>query len=183
MNKNTIHTDLIRITHNSGAVSALYMITESGWIIYRDKVDTIIGIKHPGIVLGQDTWGTVWVIHNHYQIGHPQVVTLNEFTDGGEIFYDNRPVFYDTMTILRRSLVHWHEKREYSWLLHNCQHFVNKVVHGESKSEAIDKVTDIAMVVGGITSLIGFFTGNRALVNTGLGIAAGGAIGKRLSRI
>ncbi|HET9057860.1 MAG TPA: hypothetical protein VFN30_13525 [Chitinophagaceae bacterium] len=40
--------------NRSGNTSALYLTANSGKIIYRDKIDTLIGIKHPGIILGAD---------------------------------------------------------------------------------------------------------------------------------
>ncbi|HWY33200.1 MAG TPA: hypothetical protein VNX68_01055, partial [Nitrosopumilaceae archaeon] len=105
-----------------GQSSAIYMTELSGKIIYRNKIDTIIGIKHPGIVLGKDSWGTTWIIHNHYEIGRPEIVTLDEFTLGSTTFFDNRDVFYDPLTIIDRAIYFWYEKKEYGWLTHNCQH-------------------------------------------------------------
>lgn len=59
----------VEITSNN-EVSKLQFTNDSGKIIYRDKIDSLIGIKHPGIILGTDIYGTVWVIHNHYQIAN-----------------------------------------------------------------------------------------------------------------
>jgi hypothetical protein len=92
------------IVSKNGNTSLLYFTDNSGKIIYRDKIDTLIGIKHPGIILGVDNWGTVWVIHNHYQIGYPQIVTLNDFANGVAILYDSRTVFYNTSQIIKRAI-------------------------------------------------------------------------------
>jgi hypothetical protein len=162
--------------------SALYLTADSGKIIYRDKVDTIIGIKHPGIILGTDAWGTDWAIHNHYQIGFPQIVTLEEFSQGARVFHDDRPTFYDKAQIIERAISHWIERKEYGWLRHNCQQFVNKIAHNSNHSEAIDSVSDGAMLLGGTISLIGLVTGNGSAVKIGLSIAGAGAAGKVLSR-
>lgn len=165
-----------------GTTSALYMTSDSGKIIYRDKVDTIIGIKHPGIVLGADAWGTVWVIHNHYQIGHPQIVTLKSFADGNSFFYDNRPVFYSPMQIIERAIWHWMQKKEYNWLFNNCQHFVNRVTQNQHYSETIDRISNNIMAAGCYISLLGVMTSNKGVVQAGLGIAGAGAAGKILNR-
>lgn len=135
--------------------SYLYSTNDSGKIIYRDKIDTIIGIKHPGIILGMDVWGTIWVIHNHYEIGYTEIVTIDNFALNSPIFYDERPVFYDTNQITQRAINHWFTKKEYSWLFNNCQHFINKVVQNNNHSETIERVSDNAMMVGGILTLLG----------------------------
>jgi hypothetical protein len=177
-----IITNQVILTSGATA-SALYSTYDSGKIIYRDKIDTIIGIKHPGIVLGRDYWGTLWVIHNHYQIGHPQIVTFDEFAIGCRVFYDKRPVFYNRIEIIERAIYHWQNKREYSWLFNNCQHFVNKITQGKSYSETVVKVSDNAILAGGVLSLIGLFSGNKTLLNNGLAIAGVGATGKLLNKI
>lgn len=168
--------------NRSGNTSALYLTANSGKIIYRDKIDTLIGIKHPGIILGADAWGTVWVIHNHYKIGHPQIVTLEAFAEGVATFFDNRPVFYSPMKIIERAILHWIEKKEYSWLFNNCQHFINRVTQNEHYSETIDRVSNNTMAAGGFITLLGLLSGNKGLMQAGLGIAGAGATGKILNR-
>ncbi len=147
-----------------GHTSALYATAVSGRIIYRDKVDTIIGIKHPGIVIGTDAWGTVWVIHNHYQIGHPQIVSYEQFSIGQKVFYDTRPVFYDREEIVARAVQHWVEQKPYHWLLNNCQRFVNEVARGTTSSETVDRVSNNSMIAGGILTLLGVAFKNKAMV-------------------
>ena len=141
--------------------SPLYLTGNSGRIIYRNKIDSLIGSKHPGIVLGQDRWGQTWVIHNHYQIGRPQIVSFQECSAGVNVFFDDRPVFYNTIQIIERAIAHWIEKKEYGWLVNNCQQFVNDVAQGNRYSETIDKVSDGAMFTGGLVSLFGLLTGNK----------------------
>lgn len=167
----------------NGNTSALYFTAESGKIIYRDKIDTLIGIKHPGIILGADNWGTIWVIHNHYQIGHPQIETLEKFADGNRYFYDNRDVFYSPIEIIERAISHWMQKKQYNWLFYNCQHFVNQVTQNNKYSETIDKVSENAMLGGGILSLFGWLTGNKSLIQAGITIAGVGVTGKVVNSI
>ena len=160
----------------------IFIIPDSGRIIYRDKIDTLIGIKHPGIILGKDLWGTVWVIHNHYEIGYPQIVPIQQFSLGSKFFYDLRQVFYDSREIIERAIQSWKERREYSWLFNNCQHFVNKVTNDEDYSEAIDNVSNTALVTGGLVSLYGIFSGNKGAVKAGLTISGIGLAGKTLNK-
>lgn len=169
---------------NRGAqTSPIYFSQNSGRIIYRDKIDTIIGIKHPGIILGNDMWETSWVIHNHYGIGFPQIVTYQEFSMGNRVFYDNRQVFYNNLQIIERAIAHWFEKREYSWLTNNCQQFVNEVTQNSKYSESIDGVCNNAMLAGGLVSLVGLLTGNKAALSAGLSLTGVAAAGKTLSRL
>lgn len=176
-----IITNKVSINRN-GTTSALFMTADSGKIIYRDKIDTLIGIKHPGIILGSDAWGTVWVIHNHYQIGYPQIVTFESFGQGNAVFYDNRSVFYSPIEVIERAISHWIKKKEYSWLFYNCQHFVNRVTQNDHYSESVEQVTDTVMATGGILAFIGLLAGDKGLLQTGLGIVGAGATGKFLNR-
>lgn len=160
----------------------IFLVRNSGKIIYRDKIDTLIGIKHPGIILGNDTYGNTWVIHNHYGIGYPEIVTLEKFCEGAKFFFDLREVFYDSRKIIERAIMSWKERKEYSWLFHNCQHFVNKITKNQNYSEAIDDISNGAIVTGGLVSLFGLLSGNKAAVNAGLTIGGLGIAGKTLNQ-
>lgn len=173
-----------RVNFTRGGVTADLIVTaDSGKIIYRGKIDTIIGVPHPGIILGQDIWGTTWVIHNHYKNGKAEIETLEKFSDGQDWFYDDRSVFYNRYEIIDRAITDWNKKEEYHWLTNNCQHFINRISRNEHKSDTVERVTDNAMLGGGLLTLVGLLTKNKALINAGLGIAGAGAIGKGISRI
>jgi len=166
-----------------GITSSLIITPDSGKIIYRGKINTVIGVPHPGLLLGQDIWGDIWVIHNHYKNEKAEIETLETFAAGENWFYDNRQVFYNSYEILDRAITHWLRKEKYNWLTNNCQHFVNRVTRDEHKSETVDKVSDNAMIGGSILALVGLFTKNKTLVNIGLGVAGAGALGKGFSRV
>lgn len=166
---------------NGGAI-VLSLTQNSGRIVYRNKINTLIGVLHPGIELGVDQYGNRWIVHHHYKNTYPTIEHEGSFGQGENIFYDGRTVNYNQFQILERALIAWWNGNEYHWLWKNCQHFVNVIAKGESKSEAVDRVADSAMLLGGITALIGLISGNKTVTNIGLGVAAGGAIGKGLSR-
>jgi hypothetical protein len=151
-----------------GRMLAIYMISRSGKIIYRNKIDTIIGIVHPGIILGSDEFSVIWVIHNHYKIGHPEIVTLEEFAEGVQVFEDIRTVSYSPMEIVERSIESWKQKKQYSWLSHNCQQFVNNITLNKNHSEALEKIANRGLLVGGGLLLLGIFMGNKNLIKAGL---------------
>jgi hypothetical protein len=167
----------------SGVTAALIITADSGRIIYRGKIDTVIGVAHPGIILGQDIWGETWVIHNHYLNGRTEIETLAQFCNGQEWFFDDRQVFYNRFEIIDRAITQWLAKEKYNWLTNNCQHFVNRVTRNEHKSDTIDRVSNNVMLGGGILALFGALTGNKTLRNIGLTVAGTGLAGKGISRI
>ena len=97
---------------NGNTITWIFITNNSGKIIYRDKVDTLMNVTHPGIILGKNSRGEEMVIHNHYQIGYAEIVTLNEFTLGSRYFFDPRKVFYSTRIIIERAIESWKEKNE-----------------------------------------------------------------------
>jgi hypothetical protein len=166
----------------SGVTAALIVTADSGKIIYRGKIDTIIGVPHPGLILGQDIWGT-WVIHNHYLNGKAEIETLETFSAGQDWFYDDREVFYNRYEIIDRAITDWNKKEKYNWLTNNCQHFINRITRNEHESDTVDRVSNNVMLGGGLLTLIGLLTKNKGLLNAGLGIAGAGALGKGISRM
>jgi hypothetical protein len=178
--KNTF-IDGVTIT-KSNEVSQLLFTNDSGKIVYRDKIDSLIGIKHPGIILGTDIYGTTWVIHNHYEIGHPEIVTWEQFSLGVEVFYDTRPISYDRFEIVSRAIEYWVNKKEYSWLYHNCQHFVNKVTRNIFQSESLDRIGNNLIAVGLTGGVLGHASKNKVGGNLGLAAAFLGLIVKVASK-
>lgn len=168
--------------NRSDASSWIYENANTGKIIYRNKIDTLIGTPHPGIVLGEDIWGTVWIIHNHYRNGKVEIDPLESFSEGIEVFYDSRPILYSTSDIIARAIQHYFQKKEYHWLTHNCQHFINNVTQGSHYSETVDRVSDNVMLIGGATTIVGFLINDKACIRTGLAITGVGSLGKGISR-
>lgn len=172
----------IHLTRTDGVALVLSMTANSGRIIYRDKIDTIIGIKHPGIYLGTDQFGEHWIAHHHYEHGKPAIETLDAFAKGNQCFWDDREVNYDQYTIVHRAIETWNNGLEYHWLRQNCQHFVNTVTQNRHYSEGVDEASNWAMILGGLAALAGHATGNKGLRNAGLFVAGGGVVGKIASR-
>jgi hypothetical protein len=173
----------IQLTRNDGVTLVLSMTADSGRIIYRDKIDTIIGIKHPGIYLGTDQFGVDWIAHHHYENGKPAIETLDAFAKGNQCFWDEREVFYNRHEIVYRAVEYWRNGKYYHWLRQNCQHFVNEVVQNKHYSEGVDKGADIAMGTGGFMLLAGLILGNKTLVQAGLVTTTVGGIAKIGNRV
>ncbi|MBS1594103.1 MAG: hypothetical protein JST90_07245 [Bacteroidetes bacterium] len=160
----------------------LFWTENSGRIVFRKKIDTVIGIDHPGIVLGKDIYGYEWIAHHHYKNVYPSIDRMDAFSLGREVYYSNKPVYYDRAKIVERTIYHWLEKKEYSWLRQNCQHFVNNIANGTHTSEAIEDIGNMAFTASGITGLIGLFTGNKTLKKIAVVSATVGIGAKALSR-
>ncbi len=140
----------------------------SGRIVYRRKIGTVVGVNHPGIILGLDNYGYEWVAHHHYKNVYPSIDRLDAFALGQGVFYDERPVWYDRKIIVERALRHWLEQKEYNWLRQNCQHFVNNVASDTHESEAIDQVANLGLTISGVAGILGIVTGNKTLTNIAL---------------
>lgn len=161
----------------------IYFTENSGKIIYRDKIDTIIGIKHPGIILGDDIEGTTWVIHNHYKIGQPEIVTLQAFSLGAKTFYDNRTVWYHREEIVDRAIEAWKMKEKYHWLYNNCQHFVSEASQGKRKSETLNRIGNNLIAIGLGTGALGAAKKSKPLARVGLIVALFGFLIKLFSNL
>ncbi len=173
-----------RVSFQSGQdTSALIVTADSGRIIYRRKIDTVIGVNHPGILLGVDIWGNTWVVHNHYKYGYAVVENIADFCAGQDWWFDNRPLPYDKYTIVNHALCQWQTKKPYHWLTNNCEHFVNRIVGHSHKSNTVDKISDWAIFWGGLAAIIGLIAGKKVLFQLGAGIATTGFLGKGVSRL
>ena len=149
----------------------LYWTADSGRIVYRKKINTLIGIDHPAIILGEDGEGYLWVVHHHYRNTYPTVDRIDTFSLGENIFYDLREVCYDRYTIVERAIQHWMEAKEYNWLWQNCQHFVNGIACDNHQSEGVNDAANKGLIFSGILGLLGLATGNKAMVNIAIGTA------------
>ena len=168
---------------NNSINSELFYTKDSGKIIYRNKIDTLIGIKHPGIILGDDLCGTTWVIHNHYQIGFAEIVTFNSFAAGTEVFYDNRPVNYNPEEIIARAIDCWLSKKEYHWLFNNCQHFVNNIVRNKHSSETLNRVGNFLITIGLGTGSLAVHRKRKEVLHLGIFLVGLGLLLKLLNNI
>jgi hypothetical protein len=161
----------------------IFEYVDSGKVITREKVDTLTKVFHPGIIIGKDKWGRIWVAHNHYSNNRPTFDLLVTFCSSKQALWDNRPVKFSREQIVERAIAEVLKGKEYKWANYNCQIFVNLVVREEHISEAVDKISDAAMIGGLGLTLLGLFTKNKALTATGLAIAGTGGVAKGYSRI
>lgn len=79
MNYTITNESIYLPTKDSGKLR-LTITDNSGRIVYRNKIDTIIGIKHPGIELGIDQYGNRWIAHHHYENNVPAIESEQVFS-------------------------------------------------------------------------------------------------------
>lgn len=175
---------VVNILPNSHRLpQSLYWVSDSGKIVYRKKINTLMGIDHPGIILGEDEDGYLWVMHHHYMNIYPTVERVDRFSLGEMVYYDPRHVDYGQREIVERAISHWIERREYNWLWQNCQHFVNGIAQDDHYSEAIDAASNSGLIAAGVLGLLGLATKNKSLVELAIGTAVVSGTAKVLNRV
>jgi hypothetical protein len=163
-------------------LTEIYKCIHSGKVITREKIDRITKVFHPGIIIGEDQFGRVWVAHNHISNKRPTFDLCDIFLEGNELIWDTRQVDYSTDEVVQRAIAEVHLGKTYGLVNYNCQTFVNLIVRDEHNSEAVDNLSEKAMIVGGLATILGFIFENKALVVGGLGVAGAGAVAKGYSR-
>lgn len=161
----------------------IYECVNSGKVITREKIDTITKVFHPSVIIGEDIYGRIWVVHNHYLNKSPMFELCESFLQGKDLLWDSRTVEYNRDEIVERAIAEVRFGKKYNSVNYNCQTFVNLVVRNEHKSEAVDKISDDTMALGSILALLGLIFKSKALLYTGLGVAGIGGAAKGFSRI
>ena len=141
MKNYTLYKNCVHILENGGTIKRIFFNENSGKVYYRNKIGTLIGIKHPGIFLGVDLYGTEYFLHNHYQLGTACLVTGDDFKQGMpislyELKYTNPP-----STVIKIGLDEVIRKERYHVVNYNCQDYVNLATNNQRKSESVDKIT------------------------------------------
>jgi hypothetical protein len=164
--------------YTKGETIAITLTSDSGRVVTRQKIDTLIGTNHPGLIMGNDGYGNLLILHLHYENNVPVIDRANDYGKNQPIFYDNRPVAFDRGTILSRALDALARGEKYDKVEHNCQQFINRIVKGVNKSEAVEKVSDGLLWGSLFVGLLGLATKNKALIITAAAMAGGGVYGK-----
>ncbi|TDY66540.1 hypothetical protein CLV96_3919 [Leptospira meyeri] len=119
-----------------------------GWEISRAKE---FGFRHTGVVYGKDIFGNILILHNH-QRNNVEIVTLNEFLGGEQIFQIRKPSL-PIRDVFRNMKMALNESKSYNLTTFNCQHFSSSIVDGIETSTAVKGVLTLGVVAG----LIYFF--------------------------
>lgn len=141
MKNYTLYQNCVDIIENNDTMKRIFFNENSGKVYFRNKIGSIFGIKHPGIFLGVDLYGTEYFLHNHYLLGTASLVTGNDFKQGMPIGlytlnYTNPPLM-----VIKIGLDEVLRKEPYKVVNYNCQDYVNLATNNQRKSESVEKIT------------------------------------------
>jgi hypothetical protein len=174
---------IVATLNTAQGIIEIYNSVHSGAVITRSKIDTLTGVFHPGIIVGEDIYGRVWVAHNHYKNKKPMFDTRENYLDGEQLIWDDRDTFYSKEHIVQRTIAEVRKGQSYQRINYNCQTFVNLIVRNEHRSESVDKLSNGAMWLGIILVILGLIFKNKGLTIAGAAAAGVGGTGKIYSRI
>lgn len=134
-----LYNNRVEIVKNDGSIFTIYFNENSGKVYYRFKTGTISKVKHPGIFLGVDAWGTGYFLHNHYHYGKAHITTQAEFTKGQPIYIYNEKCSNTPLKVIEIGLNEILRGESYKPITYNCQTYTNTACHNQRKSAAVDK--------------------------------------------
>ncbi len=123
----------------NGATLAIFLNENSGKVYYRLKIDTVSQVKHTGIYLGTDRFGTHYMMHNHFENGRPCIVTFQGFAKGKEYYEYNINPENAPFLVIEIGLNEILRGERYDSVNYNCQTFINLACLNKRKSDDVDK--------------------------------------------
>lgn len=133
---------------NTGTIQRIYFNQNSGKAYYRFKIQTISGVKHPGIYLGTDAAGIEYIAHNHYHYGKPVITTLDEFRMAQQIYYYEEYASNPPHIVIEKALNGVLRGERYTILTFNCQSFVQDVISNKRDSPSVNNFFASVLIIG-----------------------------------
>ena len=140
MKNYTLHQNCVDIIEDNDTIKRIFFNENSGTVYFRNKIGSLIGIKHPGIFLGVDVSGTEYFLHNHYKLKTACLVTGYEFKQGLPIGLYNLKYTNPPLKVIQIALDEVMRKERYHVVNYNCQDYVNLATNNQRKSESIEKI-------------------------------------------
>jgi len=122
---------------NDDTCLSIYFTPESGKVFWRWKIDTVFGVKHPGIYNGQESNGRHWFMHNHLENGSPCIVDIETFSKQQVLYAGPENSINPPLQTFAVGLQQVLDCKPYEGLLYNCQSFVNRARNNNNISEAV----------------------------------------------
>lgn len=142
-----LHANRVDVVNNDGSLFTIHFNENSGKVYYRNKIDTVINIKHPGIYIGKDRSGIGYFLHNHYRYGKAHITTQFDFTKGEKIYLYYEMCSNSPREVIRIGLNEVLRGERYKPISYNCQTFTNTACHSVRKSD------DAEMVLAGVAGV------------------------------
>jgi len=151
----TLNAHKVDVHLENGQTLTIFFNANSGKAYYRNKIDTISNVKHPGIFIGTDAWNNEYFVHNHYQVGKASLAIRNAFDKGMPIYLYEEKCSNQPLTVVNKAFQHIARGERYNFISYNCQTMVNDACSNQRKSQDVEKWA------GGIaaTALIALFIG------------------------
>ncbi|MCC6721483.1 MAG: hypothetical protein IT243_04720 [Bacteroidia bacterium] len=134
-----LYNNRVEIVKNDGSVFTIYFNGNSGKVYFRYKIGTFSNVKHSGIFLGVDTWGTGYFLHNHYHFGKAHITTETEFKKGQPIHIYNEMCSNAPLKVIEIGLNEILRGESYKPITYNCQTYTNTACHNKRKSYDAEK--------------------------------------------
>lgn len=144
----TMCNNYVDLILSTGAFQRIYFNKNSGKAFYRFKIQTISGVKHPGIYIGADATGIEYIAHNHYHYGKPVITTLDEFRMGQQIYYYEEYASNPPHIVIEKALNGILSGERYTILTFNCQSFVQEIISNKRTSPSVNNFLMGAIVIG-----------------------------------
>jgi hypothetical protein len=143
-----LYNDRIEIIYSDGTSGTIFLNGNSGKVYYRFKIDTISGIKHPGIFLGTDYNGEGWFLHNHFLTGKASFITESNFRKNQPIYLYTEKCSNAPLTVIDIGLKQVLAGESYKPVSYNCQTFVNQACNNQRRSDSVEKWVSGLFIAG-----------------------------------
>ncbi len=153
MKKFYLYLNKVDIVKNNGNIFTIYFNENSGKVYYRHKIGTVSQVKHPGIFLGVDAYGTGYFLHNHYHFGKAHITTQSEFANGKPLYIYNDKCSNTPLKVIEIGLNEILRGETYKPITYNCQTYTNTACHNKRKSADVEKWVG-GILFGGIALFI-----------------------------
>ena len=155
------YSNAYRVFYSSGDFTDIYLNSDSGKVIWREKINTINKVKHEGVIIGEDINGRAIIAHNHYHFGSVKLDSLHGFSKGKQVYYSDKQCVNPPKRVIKNILNQAIEARLYEVLTNNCQHATNKACSNKSKSEDINKWLGGLALTGVVFGVISAFASSK----------------------
>lgn len=135
----TVYENKVDVLLDNGRTLSIYFNKNSGKAYYRNKIDTISNVKHPGIFIGTDRYNNEYFIHNHYQIGKASLVVRSLFDKGMPIYLYKEKCSNQPLVIIHKAFQHLAKGERYNFISYNCQTLVHDACDNQRKSPDVEK--------------------------------------------
>lgn len=129
-----VYTDCVIVELHNRNQLTLFFDSDSGKVVYRNKLERFLDIKHTGISIGYDTNGTKYVVHSHIETGEVCLDTQDNFAKGNPVFRYEKECVNSELMIIEKSFEAVLKRTKYRILLDNCQHLTGFVCNNKKDS-------------------------------------------------